>query len=77
MECKECGSDKLTNFTGEVAVHFPGLEGLSKPIVWVFPRLAICLVCGSTNFVVPDEQLRQLIRGSSSSDAEAGEALRN
>ena len=33
-------------FNGEIAIHFPGLEGLGKPIVWVFPKVLVCLICG-------------------------------
>ena len=36
-----------------IAIHFPGLKGLDKPVVWVFPKLLVCLNCGFTEFVVP------------------------
>jgi hypothetical protein len=52
MVCKRCASDNQSSFNGEVAVHFPGLEGLDKPVVWVFPKLAVCLNCGVTEFTV-------------------------
>ena len=58
--CERCASDSLKTFIGEVAVHFPGLEGLNKPIVWVFPKLTICLLCGFVEFVLPEEQRAQL-----------------
>ena len=29
--------------TAKLAIHFPGLDGLDKPIVWVFPE-ACCLL---------------------------------
>ena len=58
--CERCASDSLKTFNGEVAVHFPGLEGLNKPIVWVFPRLTICLLCGFAEFVLPEEQRAKL-----------------
>ena len=35
MPWKLCGSDKQSKFTAEIAIHFPGLKGLEKPIVWV------------------------------------------
>jgi len=43
MSCKRCASDEVKTFNGELAIHFPGLEGLDKPIVWVFPKLVVCL----------------------------------
>jgi hypothetical protein len=54
--CKSCSSREQHSFEGEVALHFPGLDGLNKPIVWVFPEIFVCLNCGSAEFVVPDEQ---------------------
>jgi hypothetical protein len=62
--CKRCASDKQSSFNGEVAVHFPGLEGLDKPVVWVFPKLAVCLNCGVTEFTVPEKELRVLVQGT-------------
>lgn len=61
MSCKRCASYSVRkDFGGEVAVHFPGIEGLDKPIVWVFPKIAVCLDCGLAEFDVPEEQLEQL-----------------
>jgi hypothetical protein len=60
MTCKQCASDEQKNFNGELAIHFPDLKGLEKPIVWVFPKLVVCLHCGFGEFVVPDEQIKQL-----------------
>ena len=33
---------------------------LTKPIVWVFPKVLVCLDCGFAEFAVPDEQLETL-----------------
>ena len=63
MSCKSCQSENQRNFNGEVAIHFPGLKGLDKPIVWVFPKLLVCLNYGFTEFVVPETELRQLVEG--------------
>jgi hypothetical protein len=63
MVCKQCSSDSQSSFTSEVAIHFPGLKGLDKPIVWVFPKLAVCLVCGFTEFTVPESETRVLREG--------------
>ena len=71
MSCLRCGSAKLNDFNGELAIHFPGLAGLDKPIVWVFPRLAVCLNCGFVEFVLPDEQREQLKSVDSLSQTQA------
>ena len=63
MTCKTCGSDKQKKFTAEMAIHFPGLKGLEKPIVWVFPELLVCLNCGNAEFAVPETELRVLAKG--------------
>jgi hypothetical protein len=60
MACKSCDSDNLSNFNGELAIHFPGLKDLDKPIVWVFPTLLVCLNCGSAEFAVPEAELSLL-----------------
>ena len=69
MVCKQCSSDNQRPFTSEVAVHFPGLKGLDKPIVWVFPKLLVCLDCGFTEFTVPESETRLLREGIARSTA--------
>lgn len=60
MSCKSCLSDNRRVFNGEVAIHFPGLKGLDMPIVWVFPKLKVCLECGLAEFDIPKRELRVL-----------------
>jgi len=60
MSCKSCLSNHQSNLSAELAIHFPGLRGLDKPIVWESPKLLVCLDCGFTEFVVPDAELRVL-----------------
>jgi hypothetical protein len=69
MSCKSCQSQNQHNFTSEVAIHFPGLKGLDKPIVWTFPKLAICLECGLTEFTVPKSETQVLREGIAPSAA--------
>jgi hypothetical protein len=64
MTCKGCHSDKQSEFNGEFAIHFRGVEGLDKPIVWVFPKLMVCLRCGLTEFIVPERELQVLQQGT-------------
>ena len=60
MQCKQCLSDQTKKFSGEVAIHFPGLAGLNKPIVWVFADVVVCLDCGSAVFGVGKRELAVL-----------------
>ena len=63
VTCKACGSDQLSKFTAEIAIHFPGLAGLNKPHLWVFPELFVCLNCGKSEFTIFEGQLRLLRKG--------------
>ena len=68
MPCKSCGSDNQGKFAGEMGIHFPGLRDLDKPAVWLFPEIVVCLDCGTSEFVVPEVELRLRAKG----DAAAG-----
>jgi hypothetical protein len=70
LNCKICGSDSQRDFNGEIAVNVP--KGSELPIVWVFPKLLVCLNCGSTEFQVPQEELRAL----ADKDAPSGSSQR-
>jgi predicted nucleic-acid-binding Zn-ribbon protein len=63
MPCKSCGSENLGKFTGEIAIHFRGLQNINEAHVWVFPELVVCLNCGFAEFAVPETELRLLAKG--------------
>jgi hypothetical protein len=63
IACKSCGSNRQSKFDGEIAIHFPGLKNLGKPVVWVFPKVVVCLDCGTAEFAVPKVQVLQLEEG--------------
>ena len=63
MNCKQCASQELKSLSAEVAIHFLGLEGLNKPIVWVFPKMLVCSRCGFAEFTVPEKELSVLVQG--------------
>lgn len=69
MTCKSCGSDKQSKFTAEIAIHFPGLKGLEKPHVMIFPELLVCLRCGNAEFDIPETELRLLAEGDTTAAA--------
>ena len=70
MKCTLCGSLSQRKFIAEMGIRSPGLEGLDKPIVFVFPQLIVCLDCGATGFIIPKAELRVLADG----DADAAGA---
>lgn len=63
MPCKSCGSDNRNEFNGEIAIHCSGLKTLDKPIVWVFPKVVVCMDCGIAEFAIPEGELRLLTKG--------------
>jgi len=63
-KCKRCSSRTQQYFGSELAIHFAGLKGLDKPIVWVFPKVLVCLSCGLAEFTLPDRELRVLRDGT-------------
>ena len=63
MSCKSCKSENGNIFGSEVAIHFPGLSGLDRPVVFVFPDARVCLQCGFSEFAVPQRELTVLKTG--------------
>jgi hypothetical protein len=64
MACKAWGSDRLSVSSGEIAILLPGGEGPTKPIVWLFPKLLLCLNCGVAELAIPDTELSVLAESS-------------
>ena len=64
MTCNACQSEKQRFFNSEIAIHLPGLDGLDKPLVFVFPKLVVCLDCARTEFTVTERELQVLRQGS-------------
>jgi hypothetical protein len=57
MSCRFCESGDEAEFTAEMIIHFQGLKNVDKPGVWIFPKLLVCLDCGSSQFTVPATEL--------------------
>jgi hypothetical protein len=62
MPCKSCGSGNQKKFSAEMGIHFPELNNIDKPVVWVFPRFVVCLDCGTAEIALPEAELRQLAK---------------
>jgi hypothetical protein len=63
MRCALCKSSKLAEFTSEMMIHFSGFKHLAHPGVLVFPKVSVCLDCGSSWFTTPEAELRVLGKG--------------
>ena len=59
VECS-CSLKNQRRLNAELALHFPGLKGLDKPIVWAFPEVSVCLNCGFAVFALADAPLKEL-----------------
>jgi len=70
LKCKACGSADQKMFIGEMGIRSPGLKNIDKPTVWIFPQLIVCLDCGTSELVVPENKLGEL-RRISEGDAHA------
>ena len=60
MACLSCKSEKQAEFDAEMNIHLPGLEGLDKAGVWVFPKLKVCFDCGTALSAITETELRLL-----------------
>jgi hypothetical protein len=71
MKCPNCSLNTLAEFPAEVMIHCVGGENINFPGVLIFPKLLVCLECGSTQFVIQQAELPQLIRCSRKSSPPA------
>jgi len=58
--CKSCGGANRNTLNAEIAIHVPGIENLDRPMLWIFPRISVCMNCGFSEFFVPKEKLQFL-----------------
>jgi hypothetical protein len=58
--CNSCASDNLAEFDSEMNIHFSGVRSLDKPSIFAFPKIMICLNCGSLRSTLSAEELRIL-----------------
>jgi len=61
MSCLKCGCSNQMEYAAEMNLHFPDhLRNADKVGVFVFPRVQVCLDCGSSSFMIPAPELAQL-----------------
>ena len=69
MACKLCSSENQAEFTAEIMIHFSGLRHIENPGVLVFPKVSVCLDCGSSQFAISETESRALREGTAPSSA--------
>jgi hypothetical protein len=62
MPCSSCLSSNQAEFPAEINIHFPGCKNFTKPTVWLFPKVLVCLDCGASRFTIPESELAWLAR---------------
>jgi hypothetical protein len=62
MPCLLCTSNNQEEFAAEINVHFRGIENIDDPGVLFFPKVLVCLDCGSSRFSTPQDELLRLSR---------------
>jgi hypothetical protein len=60
MSCRSCGLRNQKKFAAEMSVHVLGMENVDKPVVWVFPKLLVCMDCGFTELTIAENELHLL-----------------
>jgi hypothetical protein len=55
-----CASVNQAELPTEMNIHLPGIDSRSKVGVWLFPKILVCLNCGSLLFAIPKAELSQL-----------------
>ena len=63
MACKACVSERQQDFSGELAVVFPGVQRINLSPVYVCQKILVCLDCGYTELVFPAAELEKLKNG--------------
>jgi hypothetical protein len=63
MACKVCSSENQAEFAAEIMIHFSGLRHIENAGVLAFPKVWVCLNCGSSQFTIPRTELQTLREG--------------
>jgi hypothetical protein len=62
--CRLCSSGNEAEFVAEIMVHFSRPSSLTNPGVLLFPKVLVCLECGSAQFEIPEAELKSLSEGN-------------
>jgi hypothetical protein len=67
--CKSCAASNLVELNAELCIHFPGLKGLQVEPIFAFPKLKVCLYCGSIQSNFSANELDRVREGVSRFEA--------
>lgn len=60
MHCALCQSCNQEEFGAEMMIHFIGVAHIDNPGVLAFPKVSVCLDCGSARFAISQNELALL-----------------
>lgn len=60
LVCRSCPAGHVVELNSEVCMHSPGLKGLDVEPIFVFPKLKVCLRCGSIQFGLSATELHRV-----------------
>ena len=61
MSCRVCSSSNQMECAAEMNIHFPdSLRNANEIGIFVYPRVLVCLDCGSSSFAIPTPELARL-----------------
>lgn len=67
--CDSCAAFQLVELNAEVCIHFRGLAGLNIDPILAYPKLRVCLYCGSIQSNLSAEELGRVRGGSARFEA--------
>jgi hypothetical protein len=62
--CRSCAASHLVELSAEICIHFPGLRGLAVEPILAFPKLKVCLYCGSIQSELSSKELDRVKEGA-------------
>jgi len=67
MACSSCGADNQIEYDSEIAIRLR--KKVDSPAVFVSRALLVCLLCGFTEFTVPESELGLLAYSATATNA--------
>jgi hypothetical protein len=69
LVCSSCAASHLVELNAEVGMHFPGLKGMEIEPILAYPKLRVCLYCGSIQSDLSAEELSRVKEGAARFEA--------